>query len=80
MSVVVTSSARETFTPRELADAYKDLGHNTWTTRPASRPQRTGLASAYSSFTRRLRRAWWSLFTQPRTKKVFQKSGFMHHG
>jgi hypothetical protein len=25
MSVVVTSSARETFTPRELTEAYKDF-------------------------------------------------------
>ena len=25
MSVVVTSSARETFTPRELTDAYRDF-------------------------------------------------------
>jgi hypothetical protein len=26
MNIVVTPSARETFTPRELTDAYKDFG------------------------------------------------------
>ena len=60
MSVVVTPSACETFTPRELTDAYEDFeteGRNIWTTRWVSRPGCTGLASACSSFTRNLRRA-----------------------
>jgi len=44
MSVVVTPSARETFTPRELADAYKDFE----TRGPQYLDDETGIkASAY---------------------------------
>jgi hypothetical protein len=72
MSVVVKPSARETFTPRELTDAYKDFEKRG----PQYLDAETGIkaaayrfASACFSFTRRLRRTWWSLFTQPRTRK-----------
>ena len=67
----MTSSARETFTPCELTDAYKQFkehGPQYLSDETGLELQRTGLASACSSFTRRLKRAWWSLFTQPRRK------------
>ena len=59
-SVVVTPSARERFTPRELTDAYqqfKERGPQYVSAETASEPQRTGLASVCSSFTKNLRRA-----------------------
>ena len=41
---------------------------------PASRPQRTGLASACSLSTRNLRRAWWFLFTRMRRSEALRTS------
>jgi hypothetical protein len=55
----VTSSARETFTPCELTDAYKQFKEHG----PQYLSNETGLrASAYRFG------AWWSVFTQPRRK------------
>jgi hypothetical protein len=69
-------SARETFTPRELTDAYeqfKERGpHNMRMPSPASGPQRTGLAPVCSSFKKNLRLAWWYLFIQPRSRGVLR--------
>src|SRR5215204_6942412 len=49
---------------RSLASDSKSVGRNIWTPRPVSGPQRISLSRTCSSFTRSLRRTWWSLFTQ----------------
>ena len=52
MGVVVTPSASEKFTPRELTDAYKvfkERGPQYLDAETVSVPQRTALASACSS-------------------------------
>ena len=62
MTAVVTPSARETFTPRELSAAYEDYTEHGPQYLNAEtgllRPQHTGLTYACSSFVKSPRRGW----------------------
>jgi len=69
MNVVVTTSARATFTPRELVAAYKEFTKH----EPQLQDGETGIRASAYRFGERVLLAyeesetgWWSLFTQVR--------------
>jgi hypothetical protein len=85
MSVIVKSSARETFTPRELTDAFEDFRER----RPQYLDAKTGTKAWAYRFGKRVLIAYEEesetgvvILYSPNLveEKVFQKSAIMHPG